>query len=232
MLEQLKAALVTLLVLCVFFGGGVLVGLKLPETDTYKRWSGEPQGGAGKLKPIQVAAVQILGSNLSADDLGAVQSTQFSESCPGGVCRLPEPGEAAQKTVVVAPEKSLDLTFYSELADKPTESGGSALRVKATPVVKKNKSGALKVDKYKGIESSTKLWEVRICSLPHEIKARLERSKLMKEFPGVEIEPVQVVGKGTWYRVKISGIKELKEAERYQRELSRKYHYKPLIRRQ
>jgi cell division protein FtsN len=135
----------------------------------------------------------------------------------------------AHKTVA-APQKSPDLTFYSELADKPTESGGSVIRVKKTPEVKKRKARLKTADSKNMAVANSTLWELGICSLPHEIKARLERSKLIKDFPGVKIEPVQVAGKGTWYRVKISDIENRELAERYRQELSQKYHYKPIVR--
>jgi cell division protein FtsN len=227
MFEQLKAALVTFLVIFVFFVGGILVGLKLPETNIYKQWAGIQQELPENLQPTKVAVIQIPGSQSSA--------ATYSETCPGGVCKLPEPGTAPHQAAVAEPEKSLDLTFYKELADKPTESCGSALIVKQTPIVKKRKSSSTTTTaaaKVKEPVTGSEMWELRICSLPQEIKARLERSKLIKEFPGVKIEPVQVAGKGTWYRIKICDIKDRDTAERYQRELSRKYHYKPLLRQQ
>ncbi|MCD6269449.1 MAG: SPOR domain-containing protein [Deltaproteobacteria bacterium] len=224
MFEQLKAALVTFLVIFVFFVGGILVGLKLPETEVYKQWAGIQQEVPEKLQPTKVAVIQIPGSQPSP--------VVYPEACPGGVCKLPEPGATSHLAAVAVPQESLDLTFYKELADKPTESGGSALIVKQTPIVKKRKTRSMTAVKEKKPVSGSDLWELRICSLPQEIKARLERSKLIKDFPGVKIEPVEVAGKGTWYRIKICDIKDRDTAERYQRELSRKYHYKPLLRQQ
>ena len=232
MFEQLKAALVTLLVIFIFFVGGILVGLKLPETDIYKHWAGTHQEVPEKPQPTKVAVIQIPGSQHPEAKVNVAPPALYPEACPGGVCKLPEPGEIPCRPDVVESPKSLDLTFYKELADKPTESGGSALRIKQTPVVKKKKSSSVANVKLSEASIGSERWEVRICSLPHEIKARLERVKLMKDYPGVEIEPVQVAGKGTWYRVKISDIKDRQVAERYQHELSRKYHYKPLIHQQ
>ena len=39
MIEQLKAIFISLIVLLVFFGVGVLVGYKLPENESFKRWN-------------------------------------------------------------------------------------------------------------------------------------------------------------------------------------------------
>ncbi len=229
MFEKIKAALVALLVIFVFVIGGVLIGLKLPETDLYKKWHDEPRQASVKPQPTKVSVIQISGTQKPEVSVASAALNAYSESCPDGVCKLPGPGEIPHQTTAV-PQKSPDLTFYSELADKPTESGGSVLRVKKTPEVKKRKAWAKTADsKIKPIADST-LWELRICSLPHEIKARLERSKLIKNFPGVKIESVQVAGKGTWYRVKISDIENRELAEQYRQELSQKYHYKPIIR--
>lgn len=229
MFEKIKAALVALLMIFVFIVGGVLIGLKLPETDLYKKWHDGHHQASVKPLPTKVAVIQIPGTQKAEVPVASAAPSSDSGSCPGGVCKLPEPGETPHQEVV-ALQKSPDLTFYSELADKPTESGGSVLRVKKTPEVKKRKVRLKSSDsKNKPITSST-LWELRVCSLPHEIKARLERSKLIKKFPGVKIEPVQVKGKGTWYRVKICDIKNRELAEQYRQELSQKYHYKPIIR--
>jgi len=229
MFEKIKAALVALLVIFIFVIGGVLIGLKLPETDLYKKWHDGPQQASVTPPPTKVSVIQIPGTAKSEVPVASASFNSFTESCPGGVCRLPGPGEDPHQTAV-APQKSPDLTFYSELADKPTESGGSVIRIKKTPEVKKRKSKAKVADSKNTAVASSALWELRICSLPHEIKARLERSKLIKDFPGVKIEPVQVAGKGTWYRVKISDIENRELAERYCQELSQKYHYKPIVR--
>lgn len=229
MLEKLKAALVTLVVIFVFFIGGVLVGLKLPETALYKSWHGGPRQASLKPQPTKVAVIQIPSPQKPETVVESASLNSSSRSCPGGVCRLPGPGETPHQSPATSQE-SPDLTFYNELADKPTESGGSVLRVKKTPEVKKRKARAKSADSKKQATVNSALWELRICSLPHEIKARLERVKLMKDFPGVKIEPVQVAGKGTWYRVKISDIENRELAERYRLELSQKYHYKPIVR--
>jgi len=229
MFEKIKAALVALLVIFIFVIGGVLVGLKLPETDLYKKWHAGPHQASVKPQPTKVAVIQIPGTAKTEVPVASASLNSYSGSCPGGVCRLPGPGETPHQTTA-APQKSPDLTFYSELADKPTESGGSAIRVKKTPEVKKRKAKSKTSDSKNNAVASSTLWELRICSLPHEIKARLERSKLIKDFPGVKIEPVQVAGKGTWYRVKIIDIENRELAERYRQELSQKYHYKPIVR--
>ena len=228
MFEQLKAALVTLLVIFIFFVGGILVGLKLPENEVYRHWAGINQETPEQVKPVQVSVIQIPGTRVSETPVDASAFVSHSTVCAGGICKLPASGEKPQ-SAAEPPPQSPALTFYQELADKPNESGGSALRVKQTPVVKKRKPASMIKEKPSTALSGSDRWEVRVCSLPQEIKARLERSKLMKDFPGVEIEPVQVAGKGTWYRIKISDIKERAVAERYQRELSQKYHYKPLL---
>ena len=232
MFEQLKAALVTFLVIFIFFVGGILVGLKLPETKIYKEWVGIQQPAPAKLQPTKVAVIQIPGTQTAALTPDEVPVSDYHELCPGGVCKLPAPGREPHEQVLIETQEKPDLTFYEELADKPTESGGSALIVKQTPIVKKRKSSSMKAAKADRAVSGSQRWELRVCSLPQEIKARLERSKLIKDFPGVKIEPVQVAGKGTWYRIKISDIKDRDTAERYQQELSHKYHYKPLLRQQ
>ncbi len=231
MFEKIKAALVALLVIFVFVIGGVLIGLKLPETGLYKKWHDGSCQTSVKPQPTKVAVIQIPGTQKPEVPVTAAALNSYSESCPGGVCKLPGSGETPHQTAA-APQKSPDLTFYSELADKPTESGGSVLRVKKTPEVKKRKARAKSLASKKKPVASSTLWELRICSLPHEIKARLERSKLIKNFPGVKIEPVQVAGKGIWYRVKICDIENRELAEQYRQELSQKYHYKPIIRQQ
>lgn len=232
MFEQLKAALVTFLVIFVFFVGGILVGLKLPETEIYQEWAGIQQPAPEKLRPTKVAVIQIPGSRQAPAATPETPVAAYQEACPGGVCKIPEAGQKPHQQAPVKPQEKIDLTFYDELADKPTESGGSALIVKQTPIVKKKKSGSMATAKVRRPVSDSQRWEIRVCSLPQEIKARLERSRLIKDFPGVKIEPVQVAGKGTWYRIKISDIKDRDTAERYQQELSRKYHYKPLLRQQ
>ena len=225
MLEQLKNITALFVFLFVAFGVGVLVGLKLPENESYQRWHSANKAMVEKAKPTDVAVMQMPGSE--PVKWGSSSSGAHSDSCPGGVCKLPSPNETSAQ-LADPPKKELDLTFYKSLADKPTESGGSAIRIKTAPSVEKKKtaSGALKSEKR--LPKTGAGWEVRICSLAQEIKARLVRSKLMKTYPGVEIEAVQVAGKGTWYRVKISNIKDLGEAERYQREL-KSYSYDPMI---
>jgi hypothetical protein len=231
MFEQLKAALVTLLVIFIFFVGGILVGLKLPETAVYQKWSGTDQEPAAQTKPIQFTEIQAPGSQISETQVDISAVGPHPGNCAGGVCRLPVPGRTEPQTVETVPQTPA-LTFYQELADKPNESNGSALMVKPTPVVKKRKPAALLKEKPGVVATDSGGWEIRVCSLSQEIKARLERSKLMNDFPGVEIEPIQVAGKGTWYRIKIINIKERDVAERYQRELVHKYNYKPLLCRQ
>jgi len=225
MLEQLKNITVLFVFLFVAFGVGVLVGLKLPENESYQRWHSANQAMVEKARPTDVAVMQMPGSERVNGE--PVYSGDHSDSCPGGVCKLPSANETSGQ-LADPPKKELDLTFYESLADKPTESGGSAIRIKTAPIVGKKKavSGALKSEKR--LSETGAGWEVRICSLAQEIKARLVRSKLMKTYPGVEIEAVQVAGKGTWYRVKICNIKDRGEAERYQREL-KSYSYDPMI---
>jgi len=231
MFEQLKAALVTLLVIFIFFVGGILVGLKLPETEFYQQWSGTSQEAAAQPRPTQIAVIQVPGPQISESRVDTSAFGSHSGNCAGGVCKLPVPGGTEPQSAEPVPPTPA-LTFYQELADKPNESDGSALRVKPTPAVKKRKHAALIKEKPGAVVPDSGGWEIRVCSLPQEIKARLERSKLMNDYPGVEIEPVQVAGKGTWYRIKIINIKERAVAERYQRELSHKYNYKPLLCRQ
>ncbi len=233
MFEKLKAAFVALMVIFVFVIGGVLIGLKLPETDLYKRWHSESSRASLNPQPTKVAVIQIPGTPHSEIPVTSDSLNSSSGLCSGGVCKLPGSNVCPPPSAQIA-TASPDLTFYDELADKPTESGGSVLRVKKTPEVKKRKvkapeAASKAVGKDKATAGSGP-WELRICSLPQEIKARLERSKLIKDFPGVEIEPVQVAGKGTWYRVKITDIANRDLAERYQLKLRQKYHYKPIVR--
>ncbi|MCD6292341.1 MAG: SPOR domain-containing protein [Deltaproteobacteria bacterium] len=226
MIEQLKTMVVLFVFLFVAFGVGVLVGLKLPENESYQRWHSANKAMVEKARPTDVAVMQMPGSTEFKNE--SVHSGSDTECCPGGVCKLPPPNVTSGHSAA-PPKKKLNLTFYETLSDKPTESSGSALRIKTAPVVAKKKvsSGALKSEKQRPETGS--MWEVRICSLAQEIKARLERGKLIKAFPEVDIEAVQVAGKGTWYRVKISNIKDRGEAERYQQELIRDYRYKPII---
>ncbi len=226
MIEQLKAIFISLIVLLVFFGVGVLVGLKLPENESYQRWHSANKAMVEEARPTDVAVMQMPGSEPGKYEVSFSES--HSESCPGGVCKLPTSNDTSGQ-LADPPKKKLNLTFYETLGDKPTESGGSAIRIKTAPLVgkKKSASGALKSENR--LPKTGAGWEVRICSLAQEIKARLVRSKLMKTYPGVEIEAVQVAGKGTWYRVKIINIKDLGEAERYQRELIKAHKYKPMI---
>ena len=228
MLEQLKTIIVLFIFLFVAFGVGVLVGIKLPENESYKRWTRVNQEMVKKARPTDVAVMQMPSLPVS-DNAPAKAEVPFSESysdcCPGGVCKLPPPNEAPK----AAPKKKLNLTFYDELGDKPTESGGSVIRVKKTPLVKRKKMASVAVGSKKQLQKTTGTWELRICSLAQEIKARLVRSKLMKSYSGVEIEAVQVAGKGTWYRVKISNIKDREKAERYQREIIKAHKYEPMI---
>ncbi len=231
MVEQLKAIFISLIVLFVFFGVGVLVGLKLPENETYKRWTGAHKVMVEKAKPTDVAVMQMPGSATSRSDqgkAGLALSESYSDSCPGGVCKLPPPSKAPGQPEIV-PEKKLNLTFYDELSDKPTESGGSAIRIKTTPLVEKKKTAFVAMKNENRPPKTVGSWELRVCSLAQEIKARLVRSQLMKTYSGVEIEAVQVAGKGTWYRVKIGNINDRGVAERYQRELIETHNYQPLI---
>ena len=231
MLEQLKSVIVLLVVLFVAFGVGVLVGYKLPENDSFKRWQRSNQAVVEKAKPTEVAVMQMPGSRLLQSAQvrpGLPLAETHSEACPGGVCKLPTPPQAPQPPQTPEAEQ-LNLTFYKELGDKPNESGGSAIKVKTTPLVSKRKTtSVVKKSEAQKIQTGES-WELRICSLAHEIKARLVRSKLMQTYSGVEIEEVQVAGKGTWYRVKISNINDRSMAERYQQELIEGHNYNPLI---
>ena len=231
MLEQLKSIIVLLVVLFVAFGVGVLVGYKLPENESFKRWQSANQAIVEKAKPTEVAVMQMPGSTRSrseADKSGLPPAESHSESCPGGVCKLPPPSKAPRQSEAPQ-ENKLNLTFYKELGDKPTESGGSAIKVKTAPLVEKKKTTSVVVKSEIQQTQTGESWELRICSLAQEIKARLVRSKLMKTYSGVEIEAVQVAGKGTWYRVKIGNINDLGVAQRYQQELIEVHKYKPLI---
>lgn len=236
MIEQLKSIIVLLVILFVTFGVGVLVGYKLPENESFKRWQSANQETIEKVRPTEVAVMQMPGSPLAQKNLsasGEVQVETHPEACPGGVCKLPLPTNAPQppeRLPEKPEEEQLNLTFYKELADKPTESGGAAIKIKSTPVVEKRKATALVVKKNVSTQTcSGDNWELRVCSLAQEIKARLVRSKLMQTYSGVEIEEVQVAGKGTWYRVKIANIHDRAVAERYQQELIKSHNYKPLI---
>ena len=228
MLEQLKTIIVLFIFLFVAFGVGVLVGIKLPENESYKRWTRVNQEMVKKARPTDVAVMQMPGLPVSGSSPAKVE-TPLSESshdcCPGGVCKLPPSNEV----LTAAPEKKFNLTFYDELGDKPTESGGSVIRIKKAPLVKKKKMASVAAGSKNRLPKTSGNWELRICSLAQEIKARLVRSKLMKSYPGVEIEAVQVAGKGTWYRVKISNIEDRREAERYQREITKAHKYEPMI---
>ncbi len=231
MLEQLKTIVVLFVVLFVAFGVGVLVGYKLPENETFKRWHDANKVMVEKARPTKVAVMQMpglpaAGSNQAKAGLPVSESN--SDPCPGGVCKLP-PLNGASSPPEVPQEEKLNLTFYKELSDKPTESGGSPIKVKTTPLVEKKKPASVTVKSESQDLKTGESWELRICSLAQEIKARLVRSKLMKNYSGVEIEAVQVAGKGTWYRVKISNIGDRGVAERYQRELIETHNYKPLI---
>ena len=231
MIEQLKTIAVSLLLLFVAFGVGVLVGLKLPENEAYKRWIGAHKVMVEKAKPTEVAVMQMPGSAMSRSDQGKAGlplSESHPDSCPGGVCKLPTLNEAPHQPEEPH-EKQLNLTFYKELSDRPTESGGAAIRIKTAPPVEKKKTASVVMQSEKRLPKTVGSWELRICSLAQEIKARLVRSQLMKTYPGIEIEEVQVAGKGTWYRVKISNIKDREVAERYQRELTKAHKYQPLI---
>ena len=224
MLEQLKTIVVLLIFLFVAFGVGILVGIKLPENESYKRWARVNQEMVENARPTDVAVMQMPGLPVSGGSSVKVESPlsePYPDNCPGGVCKLPLPNEA--------PKKKLNLTFYDELGDKPTESGGSVIRIKKAPLVKKKKVSSIAAESRKKLLKITGKWELRICSLAQEIKARLVRSQLMKSYPGVEIEPVKVAGKGTWYRVKISNIKDRVRAERYQREITKAHKFEPMI---
>lgn len=225
MLEQLKNITVLFVFLFMAFGVGVLVGLKLPENETYQRWHNANKAMVEKARPTDVAVMQMPGSEQVKGE--PAYSGVHPDSCPGGVCKLPSSDDSSAKSVVTQ-EKKTSFTFYEALDDKPTESGGSAIRIKTAPPVEKKKPVSRAIKSEKQLPKTGVNWELRICSLAQEIKARLVRSKLMKTYPGIDIEAVQVAGKGTWYRVKISNIKDRGEAERYQREL-KAYNYDPLI---
>jgi hypothetical protein len=215
MWEQLKAGLVLLFFLTLFFVVGVMVGLKLPENEAWQHWRGACRAEKKQLKPVDVAVIQFPGGN-----------------CSGGVCKV-EPPAAAEP----APEKETRLTFYEELSDHPDKARPQAQAPVAKPAAKPakkvrkvSKKAPVSPEKAAAVTAATAVrWEVRICSLPQEIKARLERSRLLKKYPGIEIEPVKVVGKGTWYRVKITNIADRSVAERYQQELLKTGKYKPII---
>ena len=231
MLEQLKTIIVLFLVLFVAFGVGVLVGYKLPENETFKRWNSANKAMVEKARPTKVAVMQMPGLPMPGSDQGKAGlplSGSHPDSCPGGVCKLPPFNEAPSRPEVPQEDK-LNLTFYKELSDKPTESGGSPIKVKTTPLVEKKKTASVTMKSDSQELKAGESWELRICSLAQEIKARLVRSKLMKIYSGIEIEAVQVAGKGTWYRVKISNIKDREVAERYQRELTEVHNYHPLV---
>ena len=218
MWEQLKAFMVLFCFMLLVFVTGVLVGLKLPETEAWQQWRGTRQARQETPQAVDVAVIQFPGHDDS--------------NCSGGVCQVaplvqtpaPEPARSE------ASEKKVNLTFYHELADHP----GRGREAKVSPPPKKEKAPLKKAKKTlsgkkTAVSEATGLWEVRVCSLPQEIKARLERSRLLKYYSAVEIEAVQVAGKGTWYRVKIGPLKDRKVAERYQRELKETGKYNPLI---
>lgn len=228
MLEQLKTIVVLLIFLFVAFGVGVLVGIKLPENETYKCWTRVNKDMVEKARPTDVAVMQmpgLPGSGGGSSKVEAPSSEPYPDCCPGGVCKLPLPNQDPK----AKPKKKLNLTFYDELGDKPTESGGSVIRIKKAPLVKKRKMASVAAGSEKRLPKIIGNWELRICSLAQEIKARLVRSELIKSYPGVKIEAVQVPGKGTWYRVKISNIKDRGVAEHYQREITKAYKYEPMI---
>ena len=230
MLEQLKTIIVLFLFIFGAFGVGVVVGLKLPENESFKRWNSANQAMVEKVKPTAVAVMQMPGSAVPGSDHGKGEpplSEPHSDACPDGVCKLPSFNQVSSQPVTPQ-EKKLNLTFYDELGDKPTESGGSPIKIKTAPLVKKKKTASVVMKSEIRLPKNTGSWELRICSLAREIKARLVRSELMKTYSGIEIEAVQVAGKGTWYRVKISNIEDRGVAERYQREL-KAYKYDPLI---
>jgi hypothetical protein len=195
MWESVKSALVLILVLMVVFCGGVLGGVKLPETEVWQRWQGARQARQERLKPADVAVIQLPGDN----------------GCQGGVCKVEPPQTVPAEDPTPPPEKKPPLTFYRELGDHPSP---------AAPAVQEQVADA---------GSENVIWEIRVCSLPREVLARLERSKLLKKYPRVEIESVVLNGKGTWYRVKIVGIRERQTAEHYLQELKQGRKYKPLI---
>jgi cell division septation protein DedD len=218
MWEQLKAFMVLFCFMLLVFVTGVLVGLKLPETEIWQQWRGTRQARQEAPRAVDVAVIQFPGH----DD----------NNCSGGVCKVFPMAQppAAEPARPEPSEKEVKLTFYHELADHP---GPGVVEARGSSPSRKEKTPLKKAKKTLGDKKSTAetagLWEVRVCSLSQEIKARLERSRLLKHYPSVEIEAVQVAGKGTWYRVKIGPIKDRKVAERYQRELKETGKYKPLI---
>jgi len=220
MWEQLKAFMVLFCFMLLVFVTGVLVGLKLPETEAWQQWRGTRQARQETPRAVDVAVIQFPGHD-GAD-------------CSGGVCKVPSLAQspATGPARPEPPEKEVNLTFYHELADHPgrgREAGlSSPPRKEKTPLKKAKKT--LSGKKNIAVPATGAVfWEVRVCSLPQEIKARLERSRLLEHYSPVEIEAVQVAGKGTWYRVKIGPLKDRRVAERYQRELRETGKYNPLI---
>ncbi len=207
MWETVKSALILILVLAVVFIGGVLVGLKLPETAFWQQWQRERNAARKPLGPVDVAVIQFPGGS--------------GKGCGNGVCPVaPSLPRAAESPAVPPPEKKPKYTFYRELGDRrpPSSVRPAAAAEKLALLEKKRRE-----------ERTAVTWEVRVCSLPRETLARLERARLLKKYPRVKIESVDLAGKGTWFRVKIVGIPSRRLAERYLRELRQDGKYKPLI---
>ncbi|MBN2706690.1 MAG: hypothetical protein JXR89_09660, partial [Deltaproteobacteria bacterium] len=194
MIEQLKIAFIALSFFFGVFVFGVLVGLELPKTEFYQHWVDVGKSHLAQARPTQVAVMRMPGSGPAAASFGVETGSgkDGHEECPGGVCRLPtgSPAVAPLDEITAKPqERQLDLTFYSELSDKPTESGGATLMIKKRAQVglEKKNSSALKeslappaptvsgaptvtapVVSTTPAAPSGELWELRICSLPHE----------------------------------------------------------------
>lgn len=243
MIDHIKAIVVTLLVIAGVFAGGVMVGLKLDKNEDYQRWLAANQQPREELKPTQVAVMQMPGRDLGAQpELKSVPGAKpDGVVCVDGVCKLPAPAAESAVAETQAAEKTAlpDLTFYDELGDKPHESGGATLMVKKKPLVNRQKTAALlpaerpqaaaqPIAAAEKPELDAGQWELRICSLPEEIKARVERGKLLKVYPRIEIEAVPVKDRGTWYRVKISRLGNLAEAEKIKTQLEA-LNYSPLL---
>lgn len=241
MIDHIKAIVVTLLVILGVFAGGVMVGLKLDKNEDYQRWLAAKQQPQEELQPTEVAVMQMPGRKSGPQAefkvLPGSEAKPAGVVCVDGVCKLPGTDESAASQVQPDEKPALpELTFYDELSDRPDESGGATLMVKKKPLVKRVKTASVSpavapksAVEAKGVsQHDAGAWELRICSLPEEIKARVERGKLLKIHPRVEIEAVTVKDRGTWYRVKISRLKSQAEAEKIKSRLET-LNYSPLL---
>jgi cell division septation protein DedD len=170
----------------------------------------------------------------------------------------PAAGESAEAKPE-APEKDVKLTFYTSLTAsqeapvnlpvvvpeaqekkstvkkkdqfgvvQPTDGGGPSSEMKAEPG--KTPVRTVPVPGMKASPDSAPTVSLQVGSFSSEGSARLLHQRLEKAgYKPVVVVPAEIPGKGTWYRVRITGIASREAAEKLRRRLAEREGLQTMI---